>query len=309
MKSKVIILSLILLSISDCFSQKYFPFPTDSAIWIEVFVIDNQGPPPPFQFCSTSSNFLLGDTIIQGKTYSKLYVTDSLVDSNFNAKYVYYAMAIREDSQKKVWKIGKFDSTEVLYLDFGLNAGDTFYSPFAGEMHVARIDSILVDGDYRRLTNFEIFSGPQDSASLIEGVGFMGGLFGPSTGYDAYTRLKCLNQNWNVVFEIREPYSCDCSGCFCKSYFVGIENNTPSEIDFKLYPNPAVNTLNIFFGNPTGEVLKIDVYSTNGKLVKTLDMKEEYKSFDVSNLNPGIYLLKSDQKTKNHLGYFIKSAN
>jgi len=118
-----------LLSIlgSITFSQIYFPFPTDSATWDVSYYSD----PVPFPVdCSTNHYGFYGDTTINGKTYSKLYVNYSNEfsnDSSFNVDNAYYLAAIsREDSLKQIYVIDANDSTEQLYYDFSLSLNDTF---------------------------------------------------------------------------------------------------------------------------------------------------------------------------------------
>ena len=55
--------------------------------------------------------------------------------------------------------------------------------------------------------------------------------------------------------------------------------------DGVIYPNPAVDNINIRIGKQNS-VNKLEIFDTNGRLVKTV---ENSTSADVSNLIPGVY--------------------
>ncbi|MEQ3662169.1 MAG: LamG-like jellyroll fold domain-containing protein [Flavobacterium sp.] len=61
-------------------------------------------------------------------------------------------------------------------------------------------------------------------------------------------------------------------------------NNT-----FKVYPNPSKGIFNI----TSDEALTIEIYDVVGKLVKTVNTEIGNQSLDITNLNSGIYILKT----------------
>lgn len=66
------------------------------------------------------------------------------------------------------------------------------------------------------------------------------------------------------------------------------------EIDtIKAYPNPVTNILNIKLNNT--EVINSALYDISGKRVLNLELHSELTVIDLSNLSPGIYLLKMDK--------------
>jgi hypothetical protein len=73
----------------------------------------------------------------------------------------------------------------------------------------------------------------------------------------------------------------------------GVISNSESNDSnsFSVFPNPVNQTL-YFNGNLVGKLIKI--YSIEGKLMKEQILRNS--SIDVSELKPGIYLLKNEEK-------------
>jgi|MDTG01.4.fsa_nt_gb pimeloyl-ACP methyl ester carboxylesterase len=63
-----------------------------------------------------------------------------------------------------------------------------------------------------------------------------------------------------------------------------------SDLNFKLNPNPFSNTITI--NMKTDEVVKIEIFSTNGVLVNTIVVHDDITTVDTSNLIKGMYLLR-----------------
>ncbi|MBL4652630.1 MAG: hypothetical protein JKY53_07155 [Flavobacteriales bacterium] len=111
-------------------AQEYFPFPSDSARWnVEFSCAATVWEPEPE--CTTSHFALVGDTLIDGIEYAKLYgdygpFGGLLQDSSFAYENSTYEGAVREDSVKKVWFVAATETLEFLYYDFALDGGDTF---------------------------------------------------------------------------------------------------------------------------------------------------------------------------------------
>jgi len=62
-------------------------------------------------------------------------------------------------------------------------------------------------------------------------------------------------------------------------------------VNLKVYPNPATSTLNISV-NENDLVEKVAVYNVIGKQVLSLNMNNNLKSLNVSDLDKGIYIVK-----------------
>ena len=83
-----------------------------------------------------------------------------------------------------------------------------------------------------------------------------------------------------------------------KNYFIfflfsfltltAFSQSTETELDIRLYPNPAINSFNIEYKNVT--ILKVEVYSIIG--IKELELIDNYRAINISALSRGIYMVK-----------------
>jgi len=72
----------------------------------------------------------------------------------------------------------------------------------------------------------------------------------------------------------------------------------------KVYPNPANEILNII--SPTKETATLNIYSTNGTLIKNLTINAQKTSIDISDLPQGIYTLKLQTNQGVYTTKFVK---
>lgn len=150
-----------------------------------------------------------GDTIIDGRFYSKIYQNTWLnPDSSFNPATATYYAALREDSTKKVFVRTYIDSTDVLLYDFSLETGDTFcFDFFSGTCHtVQAIDSILIDNTFRRV----IVIPESETQRWIEGVGNVYGLFSNEVTGSIFNQLLCFEENNIISYLYSLSWGCHC---------------------------------------------------------------------------------------------------
>lgn len=232
---KLIYLIILFLTYSICNAQTYYPFHTDSATWTVVEYGYGTFPPET----GTWHFGLSGDTILNGLTYSKIYYNEGSLgfinpEPEFNLQTAFYYGAFREDAAKKIWFRYPIDTADILYYDFALNLGDTFcfnYQPCGALCHpVSLIDSILINGNYRRQIHFD-YGG--QSEIWIEGIG---SAFGSWKGEWCFIgniswELNCYRVTGTHVYGI----------CNYPTYI-----NETSEIhSLKVFPNPFLNQLNL----------------------------------------------------------------
>lgn len=86
--------------------------------------------------------------------------------------------------------------------------------------------------------------------------------------------------------------------------FTSIEETTLSVNDFNIYPNPATDVINLRSFN--GLANTIELRDIAGKLVFTEAVSQKDQSFDISNLKPGIYLVKIQTGNKTLTQKFVK---
>lgn len=70
------------------------------------------------------------------------------------------------------------------------------------------------------------------------------------------------------------------------------ENNESHNINFKIYPNPSNNQLNLIMPTSFKGTQKIEIFNLQGQLVNALSIETENASFDVSTLTSGLYVIK-----------------
>ena len=132
---------------SNAQSSNYHAFPDSNAVW--NFKYQQMWGCDIFEY----SIELLGDTLINNLIYHKLIIP--YVSENCNVKKGYQG-AIRQDTtQKKVYFFAPDSSSEQLLYDFTMEVGDNLKGYLAIDFTtyrdtVAKIDSVLVNGIYRK---------------------------------------------------------------------------------------------------------------------------------------------------------------
>lgn len=287
---KLFFIFLIFLTLKIS-AQTYYPFPKDSATWsVEEYF---WGTFPQSNQCFAKHYGMYGDTIIEGKNYSKLYQNNfsgsPSNESSFNIYTATYVAAVREDSNKKIWVVKPADTIDILYYDFGLALGDTFcfdYFPGVGCDHpVDNIDSVLIDGKYRRQISFGA-----TSEKWVEGIGSFTGWFEWQLFGNWSWQLLCYKEKQNMLYDI--------GYCNCNTY-TGIETLLKDKI--KIYPNPTENQITFEFKEFTTEEFKILIYSSLGKIIKTLNPTDHKTEINLSDLSEGIYFITITDRQGNQL--------
>jgi hypothetical protein len=143
---------------------------------------------------------------------------------------------------------------------------------------------------------------PQD----IRGVGVTGPFtFGPGEAqeidiafswardYNGRSPLTSLAKLREMVGEINTAFASNelSNG----QPFYGINDIPATELPVKIYPNPAVNLVNIEFTSGLSPVsTTLDLVTSQGNSIKKVTLKERCRSFslDVTNIPAGLYLLK-----------------
>ena len=72
----------------------------------------------------------------------------------------------------------------------------------------------------------------------------------------------------------------------------------------KIYPNPASDVINLY--SVIDENSKAEIYSLNGKLIKTIQLTQNHTEISISELNTGMYIMKVSNGEEVVLKRFIK---
>ena len=184
MKKLLTIFSLIVCLINTTMSQTGSRYPIDeTSIWrvdhIRNGVSDENN---HVEGDEIFKYHIIGDTIINGKTYYKLYKTGILYTDIPGYYENIYSGAIR-DENNKFYFIEKNTVEEVLLYNFNANVNDTIQVPYDDHFETKIVSSVDSLPDGRKLIHFnpkEPMIGCGDQY-IIEGIGGSGGLLeGPA---------------------------------------------------------------------------------------------------------------------------------
>lgn len=323
---KFCILTAFVLQYCTLSSQEYVPFPTDSATWIDG---------SEFSFFGSdewvySEYQMAGDTIINGVSYTKIYLTlDELFSTEFSTDLdsPFLIGGIRETQDRKIyfkpdtvltslsWEgfyepILFADTIEHLVYDFeNMNIGDTIvYESVstdynnASEIIIEDIDSVLVGGTYRKryvVYDFLDYNGDETSY-IIEGIGSSRGLLAPFERYGfAYNKsaLTCFLHN-DLIFENQTDG--EVLGCNFVVTFI----NELDENYWTVYPNPVKDVF--LLETNSSENFSVEILNSSGKSIVKLMNQAKSATFNTSELVSGSYILRVGTKNSMLIERFIK---
>lgn len=267
-------LFLMLLMVNSVMGQNYSPFPDSISQWKYHCASGFNG---ENQWC-LNYNISQDDTLINSVMYNQLFETFS------------YVGCYRNDTlNKKVYFIPPYDTAEILWYDFSLSIGDTFFADpkifdicFSSKKILTDIDTFIYNNEFRK-SYFFIDSSGWYSNTVIEGIGSLGGLF---QFYDV-----CWENGCNLVYFqtdnkviLSYPDSCN----ILQNLYLPPRSNL-----IKIFPNPIVGQLKIELNGSLdfGNVVFINIYNSIGELFQKINIEE--KIFEISTLNwpNGLYLL------------------
>jgi len=220
----------------------------------------------------------------------------------------------REDLEEgKLWYRPTIDAEDYLIADLSLEIGDTtdIFSPFfGGNDNTVTVSDIVYDGNYKIIyfeTSWyvEIF--------IREGVLPM--MFSEQVplpeGFDYFFTYftVCVEKDGNQAFRIDEIWDIDIEDPInnwvsCELIDIqNLSNETFDENQFKIYPNPTFDKLNIDTRGNT--VNHIELFNTQGKRVMNTSLNN-LNQIDVSHLSPGIYFIKLDTDKNSIIHKFVK---
>lgn len=242
---------------------------------------------------------LAGDTEnVDGTTYNVL---------RHDRRESYYTIPVynndpqllREDSShaKLYFRMNDIDFhiTEILVMDLGLEKGDTLdthgwseliYSGLETTIPTIRIDSVYyVDNRKILRTNHyhESYPNRKDTLFFIEGVGPS---FGPY--YPLQKDLKsltCYYKDDSMVYHGRDYREYDEDGCI-DGWCSGIENREDN-IQYKIFPNPTCNVIDIRFLANT--VRKLIIRDSFGNLIIDKEPHGDSLKVNLNGYPDGIY--------------------
>ena len=231
------------------------------------------------------------DTIIDGKSYKKLY---SFTEREFDIETATFVCGIRENENKQVFVASYHNQQEFLLYDFSLTEGDSILAERNGEydlyFNVTDVDTIDYNGVERRKITLQFYN--YAWVTWIEGIGNIEGLL---MDWRSYTmamdpmpnvRLRCYEHNEECLYS---DFSFDESIYDCYTLlYAGLENNE-FESEVSIYPNPAKERLYI---NTSIPIKELTICNLLGQEIQKYNMTEKTSSIDISGLKEGVYFVK-----------------
>ena len=287
MKRIILLFIAFVLTVSFIKSQNYIPFPTTNANWNTYFIYNCSSSAVPFD-TSILSYEVMGDTIINLELYKKIYKEKF---SAYNPSSKKVIGAIRE-LNKKIFYIGEtyfglHATTEVLLYDFNAQIGDTIQHDIYFYSIVLDIDSILINGKYRKryeVDNNWLYHNPD---FIVEGIGSLkNSLFGhisdiPTCG-TSYWEHICFTHNDSLIYI--NPTFDDCFPIDTILLSINIKNNNDQ---INIYPVPFCSEINIsnIYNN---DIVNVEITDLTNRIVYKEELRDNHINLTI---NKGTYIL------------------
>ena len=228
------------------------------------------------------------DTIIDGKSYKKLY---SFTEREFDIETATFVCGIRENENKQVF-VAYHNRPEFMLYDFSLTEGDSILADGEYELYfnVTNVDTLVFNGVERREITLQFYN--YAWVTWIEGIGNIEGLL---MDWRSYTmamdpmpnvRLRCYEYNEECLYS-DFSFNESIDDCYTPLY-TGLEENQIQN-NISLYPNPTKERVYI---NTSIPIKKITISNLLGQEIKNYNTSQVKSSIDISELNKGIYFVK-----------------
>ncbi len=279
MKPKIFLTLLFAVIMQFSFGQEYHKLVDTNKLW--NYYDCYAGPPPHY----TTLYRFTSDTLINGEKY---FIPEATHDSMNWYKENYYLR--EEDSTKRVYIL--YNNNEGLIYDFSLNTGDsvTILNTLSVSnppitIHVISIDSIQIDGFYRKIIN-------SDFCTWIEGIGDKMGITNPGSCFLVGNCLLLVCYYENDSLKYLNP---DYDSCFYS--FVNInENENEKQVLLKDMGN------NSYIIQTKSSIEEVKIYNVLGEKMRKYNPFSNQCKINMSSFSSGIYFITG--KTSNKLFNF-----
>lgn len=229
--------------------------------------------------------YLMGDTLIQGNWYYKMYKHDKKsVTCAGNTTYTTATNSfgfLREDATKKFyWHNGYSES---ILWDFDMTVG-TVVDP---SCTIVSTGSVTLGA--QNLSTFDC--GCSVNNLVIEGVGSLSGLFNTffcAIGIEANSSLVCYKKQ-NDILVVDTSYNCTFP-------IVVSGNQLPKEkepLAIDVYPNPVYGTVNIVLeALKNGGKAEVVIFNSLGQSIHYGTLNQVTSILDISTIPLGVYSLR-----------------
>ena len=201
---------------------------------------------------------LSGDTIINSKSYNKLYLLLNDTIPNVDLKGMHYIGGLREE-EKQVWFIPhgmmSVQLNEYILYDFSKDVGETIYLFNTPMFQLGDVQRNYLLGLYdisstvAKIEDSDIgktfYIGSEDNLKWVEGIGSIknGILWDfyalPVGGGSRDVKLACFKHKNNIKY-----LNNDCGSCFCNQGGTGISNDT--KLVHSVFYNRRLSSIQIY---------------------------------------------------------------
>lgn len=307
---KALVLIVCCLIGASCLKAQtsvYHPFPDSNATWASTYDDINPG-------YSYDRFYLDGDTIMEGRIYNKVYNFLNWNQRNFVGGIRQDTAAKRVYTKLNNWMYPIYppsiilfqDTGDVLLYDFSLEIGDSIKIPsvfsYYQYMYVINVDSIVVQGSYRKYLVLNSLLHPWVNSYWIEGIGSLNGLFWPRFDQEfGICNLECMSQD-SVQLYIMDGGVGNCP------YIPNKLLNKKITVELRIFPNPVHDNLTLNIPRlETNEVVYTIFDFTGNLIVQKCKISTEQSHIDVAFLNEGIYIIQIGIENQFYNYKFIKS--
>lgn len=284
--------SLIFSSFCSFASSQQNHYFLDNARW--VYQTEKSYEPGQITIYSgLEENTILGDTILNGVAYKKLYkrfkhfntVTAPLPNQgsttiSYESKGPLFMRY--EASENKVYFKESADSSEELLYDFNIGLGDTIAlrSEYFSDNTLKRMDTISVLGINQTFFILDTLYTPLRNG-IISGLGSLNGLtyfqprFEALSGGILMTDLVCFEYNNNTFRSLWAEQN----QTPCPSLFEFISSSKDVAIEpITIFPNPNYGTFHIQI--PETNIGSLcTIFNSNGQKVNSIILQEKHTTF------------------------------
>jgi len=289
MKQISVILTFLLIS-SSIKSQVNFPLVAPFKIFSVVENCDGG------RSITTAYKFE-NDTIINGKSYNMIYKCH--LDSTLSNWILWNHNFIREDSLGGVFKLS-YNTEKQLYT-FNLEVGDSVFAEVQLGGHdiyafVDTVDSILINGDYRKRIVFEEWF----RETWIEGIGSIQSTIEPFANrhHTCTDDLLCVDDNGILIYQNQEWND-------CYIFYAGIIERNKQSSFIKTVPNPITDESVVEIDGPGHGQHQLQLFNSSGKLLRTDIFNGKKYIMKKEGLPSGLYLLKMTTGNSFHYGRIV----
>ncbi len=253
---------------------------------------------------------LIGDTIISGKSYYKVFKRGEQIHDEFGFVKTYFqneeGIYIRQEN-RKIMAIYSGNSFEELLMSYDYKIGDTVkgkafeYSGCYLNDTIQKIDSVLVGSEYRKRFYIDSVNGPV----ITEGVAIQNEIES-SVGYSIFHdgcqgigidfSIYCYGENGIPLWDYygNSGNTSECS--------LNLDADTFNCFNFSFYPNPTIDNITL----QSDKNLKLTITNISGQKVMSIENFYGHKTIDFKDYSKGIYFITVSNKSANKTYKIVK---